>query len=1715
MKSPDTVENHISTLPPSIGPLLSKVLVLDLEIHPEEDRLLKIGAIKVAPRREMGFKGSFDPAASLDRVAEWGKSADYLLGHNMAEHDLPWISGHFPGHPLTTLPVIDTLFLSPLAFPTNPYHRLVKNYKLIKESVNDPVGDCKQTLILFKDELFAFAEMAPELRGLYGAVLSRSFPGHGYGRLFGQLFGSSLPDKDACYRIWMDQIRDRACVHQARDIFARKWDEPSETVTLAYMLAWLRVAGGNSLVPAWVWHRYPSIPSMLSRLRQTPCGKKDCSYCRDRFDIRQQLQTYFGFDDFLPVADERPPLQEQVVTGLVEGKDVLAVLPTGAGKSLCYLLPALMQSAQRNTLTLIISPLQSLMKDQVDGLVRKGILKGCTINSSMTMLERTRTLDGIRLGDLDLLWIAPEQFRNTTVKDILKQREIGMIVMDEAHCFSKWGHDFRPDYLALSSFIREIWPGEPYPRPLIGCFTATAKPDVIGEIREYFRTEMDRELAVFEGGHERTNLKFRVIPCPEQEKIGRIHAILQDVFVGEQQGGAIVFVPTRKKAEQYADSLADMDWLCDYYHAGRTPEDKRSVQEKFLCGDLQVMVATNAFGMGVDKPDVRVVIHAAVPGSLENYLQEAGRAGRDRNPALCCLLYDREDLETQFERCCATQLSHRDIRSLFAGLKRIANTRPENTVVMTSGELLGSRELEEVTFDNLDAQETLADTKVRTALSWLERTDKLIRGDNHTQVVQGTVLVPNKEEALATINRLNLSASSRDLWIRLVDILLQADPKSLINTDSLAMELGEDPNKLLSILHAMRKAGIIDHDLNMTCFVRKGIADDSLKRFAGYVGLEEAVLRVMEEDEPDAVKHTRYTFPMRSISQRIRDGGEEGANPQAILGVLELLIQEKMIRLSHLNHGSYGVILRKTWEEIRTHVRERVSVARVVLQFLLDKIPSATRGKDLLVSFKSGDLEKALRRDMTTMTLPDGFERSQIALLALHHMKALCLQNGLAVIRPAMTLTVKEPKASFTVRDFFSLALFYKEKIAQVHIMGKYAEMGTLRDGIKLALILVRDYFGKEREAFISTYFNGHEATLELPVSEEKHEAIVSGLDPVQKKAVETRDGKNLLVVAGPGSGKTRIIVHRIGWLVKVKRVRPDRILALAFNRNAVAELRRRLIALLGKSGRRVRVQTYHGLALSITGRSLMGTQASENVFAGIIEEAVAYLESSRQEGQDMVGDWRDKVLGLEHILVDEYQDINESEYALLSLLAGRNEEEQGKRPTLMAVGDADQNIYAFQGSNVRFIRMFEKDYNAARVYMKRNYRSLAPIIRAADSLIAHNHDRMDSPPGEPVRGEGGEPVRVVSVSSHEAIFKAVLLRAGELMEEKGYAPEDICILCRTNQEVFTLMRLARNMGQTLQVIRRRELPFTQIREVREILELLVGCGRTICSGHEVRELVETLVRESDVLPRYRLWLSYLEAMAVDYEQEYGKLKQPVQVFVDMVFELARDLGRFGQKKAQGFRVTTMHSAKGMEFPVVLLMGHPIADASLEEERRLYYVAMTRAKDRLECFHGPDPHCFIREILETGAESVITRDMSLSLNGAEARLCTGILWEMKPDDLVLSFPAYTNGHPQTVSTIDGLGRREEACTYACEPCGQRFRITANGVPVALLSNKGSERLSGYLARGYRMEKMVFQAQLRRTPSEYDLANDQVDAKQYPYWHVPLFQMILSKSGGPT
>ncbi|HKK33012.1 MAG TPA: RecQ family ATP-dependent DNA helicase [Desulfomicrobiaceae bacterium] len=1688
-------------------------VVLDLEIHPETEALLKLGAIRPSSGRELRFQGSFDPKEAVARLDELCGDATFIAGHNIADHDLPWLRTRFPSARCLSLPVLDTLYLSPLAFPRNPYHRLLKGYKLVRDSVNDPVRDAMQSLDLLRDELRAFHSLPKQVSGFYGLMLERSFSKSVYGPLLRIVTRAEHPPPDAARTIWLQELTERVCPTHAGSVFDRHMADPALSARLAYMLAWLRVAGADSILPAWVWHTFKDIRSTLTLLRATPCGLVDCPYCSRVFDSKAQLKKWFGFDNFLPVRNETPPLQQQIVDSLLAGNDCLAVLPTGAGKSLCYQLPALIQGELRNTLTLIISPLQSLMKDQVDGLVRKGILSGCTINGMLSMLERTQVLESIRLGDRNLIWLAPEQLRNKTVKDVLKQREIGMVVMDEAHCFSKWGHDFRPDYLSLAKFLAEICPPPPMPQPRICCCTATAKQEVVDEILDYFRTKMDRDLSLFEGGHERSNLTYEVVDCPGPDKLDRIHETLQEIFPEpDSPGGGIVFVATRKRAEQFAESLQDRGWECAHYHARLTPDDKKSVQDRFLSGTLRVITATNAFGMGVDKPDVRVVIHADIPGSLENYLQEAGRAGRDRDQALCRLLYDPDDLDTQFQFCTSSELTFRDVRAMYSGLKKISQPRPHRTVVMTSGELLSADEMDDREFDSLDGNENSADTKVRTALSWLEQQGKVDRGDNRTTVIEGRIRAKTRKEAEEKIGRLQLSASTRTLWLSILNELFQAAPNDLLNTDMLSGAVGLDSHQLLKTLHSMREAGIITHDLNMSAFLRKAVSDDSRTRFQDRTGLEEELLRLMEEDEPDGQRNHKYIFPLRHICQRARDRGRSNAVPQQVLAVLDLLAEEKLLRIANHSPSTYGVILRKDWSEIRKAVHIRNTVAARVLNHLLDQIPPGTRGKDLLVSFQTSDLERTLRTDMLTRTIPDLPEKILKTLFALHRMRAIVLQNGLAVIRPAMTIRVTAPDEDVSKNEFVSLETYYKQKVAQVHVMGRYAELGTAPTaGIRTALRFVVDYFSQAGDSFLQTHFKGMFTLLELPTSKDQFERIVKELNPSQRRIVESGTTRNGLVVAGPGSGKTRVIVHRIAYLVKVKRVPPKRILALAFNRNAVLQLRKRLRDLLGRDAARIRVHTYHSLAMSVTGTSLYGRSGpdtGEAVFEDILRQAVTLLRDEQNRDTGSALDWRDRILGLEHILVDEYQDINEIQYELLSLLAGRNEAEQGKKPCLLVVGDADQNIYTFQGSNIRFIRRFQEDYKGTVHHLAENYRSVRQIMDCATTLVEHNTERMAPPEFRCIRAkEAGAPVELLRVRTPEALSKGVLKRAAQLIKT-GTDPGSICILCRTNREMHSLQFLAREINLDLQVIRKRNIPLPHVRELRLVMECLILNGKQECTPKEVREMVDAILEWSG-FSADNMWVETLRTLARQYEEENGRRTLPVREFAEFVHDVARDESRLLEGNRDRISLCTMHAAKGLEFGTVLLAGQPVFTGSTaEEERRLYYVAMTRAKDRLVCF-APDgrPHPFFKEIAE-GPESGRTSDVIIeSLSDAERKRVNMTIWEMGLSDVAISFPAWRGRGRAALPLIQNMepGQRQ---TLQVRENRDTVEVTTGGKVVCRLSARGVRNFREYIRQGYTVEKVIFLANIHRRRSEDDAyaARETISA-----WDVPLFQILFRKN----
>ena len=310
------------------------------------------------------------------------------------------------------------------------------------------------------------------------------------------------------------------------------------------------------------------------------------------------------------------------------GRDVIAVMPTGAGKSLCYQLPALLLEGT----TLVVSPLIALIKDQVDGLRARGLPAGA-LHSGMSVGERALVEGELALGALRLLFVAPERLARPAFRQRLQAARVSRLVVDEAHCISQWGHDFRPDYRRLGALRQEL--GVP-----AAAFTATATPEVRADIAR--QLSMERALEIV-SGFERENLSLRVVSCRSRESkrraLGRV--------VAEIGSPGIVYAATRRSVEAWRDALLAEGLKAGAYHAGLGDAERVRVQEAFLSGELEAIAATNAFGMGIDKPDIRFVVHAELPGSVEAYTQEAGRAGRDGLPSLCVLLFSPADMSTQ------------------------------------------------------------------------------------------------------------------------------------------------------------------------------------------------------------------------------------------------------------------------------------------------------------------------------------------------------------------------------------------------------------------------------------------------------------------------------------------------------------------------------------------------------------------------------------------------------------------------------------------------------------------------------------------------------------------------------------------------------------------------------------------------------------------------------------------------------------------------------------------------------------------------------------------------------------------------------------------------------------------------------------------------------------------------------------------------------------
>lgn len=597
---------------------------------------------------------------SLERFATFLQGADFICGHNIFQHDLKFIQSAQAMAGFRSENAIDTLLWSPLLFPQKPYHALVKDDKLQTDAVNNPFNDALKARDLFHDETTAFKCLDPDLQLIFYRLL---WPQAEFSAFFRYLnYQPDHPDITALvFKNFGSDVCERADV-------ARFADE--NPIELAYALAIIHCRHRFSMTPPWVLKNYPEVERITAYLRNKPC-LEGCLYCRQHLDIFKGLKMFFGFDTYRTY--EGVPLQEKAVRAAIQNRSLLAIFPTGGGKSVTFQVPALMNGKNMKALTVVISPLQSLMKDQVDNLESAGITESVTINGLLDPIERAKSFERIEDGSASLLYISPESLRSQTIERLLLSRKIARFVIDEAHCFSAWGQDFRVDYLYIADFIKNLQEKKNLADPIpVSCFTATAKQKVIEDICAYFREKLQLELDIFQASAKRDNLHYSVFEKEsDDEKYNALRNLIDD-----KNCPTIVYVARTRKATEISVRLQADGFNARAFHGKMEPAEKTENQNAFIEGRVQIMVATSAFGMGVDKKDVGLVVHFDISDSLENYVQEAGRAGRDEKiKAECYILFNEEDLSKHFILLNQTKLNIQEIKQIWNAIKFITRYR--------------------------------------------------------------------------------------------------------------------------------------------------------------------------------------------------------------------------------------------------------------------------------------------------------------------------------------------------------------------------------------------------------------------------------------------------------------------------------------------------------------------------------------------------------------------------------------------------------------------------------------------------------------------------------------------------------------------------------------------------------------------------------------------------------------------------------------------------------------------------------------------------------------------------------------------------------------------------------------------------------------------------------------------------------------------------------
>ncbi|WP_341713918.1 UvrD-helicase domain-containing protein, partial [Erythrobacter sp.] len=755
---------------------------------------------------------------------------------------------------------------------------------------------------------------------------------------------------------------------------------------------------------------------------------------------------------------------------------------------------------------------------------------------------------------------------------------------------------------------------------------------------------------------------------------------------------------------------------------------------------------------------------------------------------------------------------------------------------------------------------------------------------------------------------------------------MSASPDEGISTDELAGVSGLSPRALPKALHDLEVLGIARDDTAITVFIHVGVEGQSSERLRQAASLEAALIDVMRETEPDAEGEGTFPLQLSQICQKLRDEGHDKARPDIIDKMLRGLAQDGRdedggrgnLYVRKQSRDTLYVKLQRSWDTLARTSSIRRDGAENLLKHFVGKLPKGKRGKDLQVETTIGALTAVITSDVFLRTeVKDPTKLLNRAMLWMHEQEIMTLGKGLTVFRQAMTIHLRPGNDKFTRQNFMPLEDHYSEQTIQTHVMAAYARKGLL--SIKHAQHLSEDYFTLDQDTFLDRWLPGERIAIRRQTTPASWQAIVEDLgNPVQQRIVsDDREQTNVLLLAGPGSGKTRTLVHRIAYLIRVRRENPNGILVLSYNRHAVTEIRARLRQLIGDDARGVTVSTCHALAMRLVGASFVGAPADNQAFDEVINEAVRQLQGEGLSKSEAEAQRDALIQGYRWILVDEYQDIGPEAYALIAAVAGRSLDDPDMKLSLFAVGDDDQNIYAFDGASVEYIRRFEEDYRAKPEFLVENYRSTRHIIDAANAVIAPAAERMklghdiiinrarlkEAAGGAMARLDPVGQGRVQVLSCPGTWADRACASVDELIRLSNLDPDwdwsKTAIIARNWKLLEPVRSYAESKGIPVELANEHLPSIWRLRETQLFIEL--------CKADPAPVLgVEVMRRHLERQPANR-WTELLGEGLDALAREIGESEMAVPDLVEWIAEWCRDT----RGDQRGLLLLTAHRAKG------------------------------------------------------------------------------------------------------------------------------------------------------------------------------------------------------------